>query len=201
MTVTDQSTLQVALRSAMAGVCTPVSVVTTVENGLAHGTTVSAFSSLSMDPPMVLVSLDASSELLARVRRCHTFGVNVLASHQSDVALRFATKGPDKFSGVAWNDERGAARLQGVAVWLACVVEEVLPGGDHFILLGRVLAADVTDGEPLTYHARSFGTHLRHAMASSDVIMTRSARRGGVVGENCGCRSGPGAAAACDAEQ
>ena len=158
--------LQAAFRTAMARVCTPVSVVTTVEDGRPHGTTVSAFVSLSMDPPMVLVSLDNGSDLLAMVRRTGTFGVNVLAADQSAVALRFAGKGPDKFRGADWSGECGAARLDGVAAWLACTVGQIVEGGDHQVLLGNVVAAEATEIEPLTYHARTFGTHLRHVKAS-----------------------------------
>src|SRR3954469_19110691 len=85
--------LQTSFRNVMAGVCTPVSVVTTIADGRPHGTTVSAFASLSMDPPMVQVSLDHGSELLALVRDSGTFGLNVLSSGQSALATMFATKG------------------------------------------------------------------------------------------------------------
>src|SRR6185437_14951559 len=83
---------------AMARVCTPVTVVTTFDRS-PHGTTVNAFASLSLDPPMVLVSLDQRSELLARLTRSGPFGINVLSSVQSDLSMRFARKGPDTFDG------------------------------------------------------------------------------------------------------
>jgi flavin reductase (DIM6/NTAB) family NADH-FMN oxidoreductase RutF len=164
--VTALSDLQAAFRAAMAGVCTPVSVVTTVEDGRPHGTTVSAFASLSMTPPMVLVSLDNGSDLLAIVQRTGNFGLNVLAYGQSALALRFAKKGPEKFSGAAWSAECGAARLDGVAAWVACTVGQIVEGGDHRVLLGNVVAAEAAEIEPLTYHARTFGTHMRDAEAS-----------------------------------
>jgi flavin reductase (DIM6/NTAB) family NADH-FMN oxidoreductase RutF len=162
----ELSSLQATFRSAMAGVCTPVSVVTTVEDGRPHGTTVSAFTSLSMAPPMVLVSLDAGSDLLRMVRRTGTFGINVLSSGQSELAIRFAKKGPDKFASVDWSSHHGSARLTGSATWVACSVAEVVAGGDHLILLGDVVAVDTAPAEPLTYHGRTFGTHLRHAEAA-----------------------------------
>jgi flavin reductase (DIM6/NTAB) family NADH-FMN oxidoreductase RutF len=140
--------------------------VTTVEDGRPHGTTVSAFASLSMTPPMVLVSLDNGSGLLAMVQRTGTFGLNVLAAGQSALALRFARKGPEKFSGADWSHEFGAARLAGVAAWVACTVDRIVEGGDHLVVLGNVVAAEATETDPLTYHARTFGTHLRHAEAS-----------------------------------
>lgn len=82
-----------AFRAAMAAVCTPVSVVTTMEDGLPYGTTVSAFTSLSLEPPMLLVSLDRNSDLLAMIRRTGRFGLNVLASSQPELAMNFARKG------------------------------------------------------------------------------------------------------------
>lgn len=156
------SEAQTAFRAAMARVCTPVAVVTTVEDGRPHGTTVSAFTSLSMTPPMVLVSLDTGSELLAMVQRTGAFGVNVLSAGQAGMALRFARKGSDKFTGARWTAADGAAKLGGASAWVACALTDVVAGGDHRILLGSVLNADATDLEPLTYHAQTFGTHLRH---------------------------------------
>ena len=151
----------------MAGVCTPVSVVTTIELfGQPYGTTVSAFTSLSMDPPMVLVSLDAGSSLLSMIERSGAFGVNVLAAEQAELALRFASKGPGRFTSIPWSNEQGAARLDGVAAWIGCTVADVHDGGDHRILLGHVVDVAATDREPLTYHARTFGTHRRHVAAS-----------------------------------
>ena len=146
-------------RAVMAGVATPVSVVTTLSDGAPHGTTVSAFASLSLSPPMVLVSLDRSSELLARLTGGSVFGVNVLGSDQAGLALAFARKGSDKFTGVDWVDDAGAPRLAGSPGWLSCTVAQLVQGGDHVIVLGEVRAADRRDAPPLTYHARTFGTH------------------------------------------
>src|SRR3954468_2305400 len=96
--------LQTIFREVMAGVCTPVAVVTAMSDGLPHGTTVSAFASLSMNPPMVLVSLDRGSELLSLIQQSRRFGVNVLGSTQSALALTFARKGGvGKFADVPWD--------------------------------------------------------------------------------------------------
>jgi flavin reductase (DIM6/NTAB) family NADH-FMN oxidoreductase RutF len=132
-------------RAVMAGVATPVSVVTTLTDGRPHGTTVSAFASLSMSPPMVLVSLDRSSELLARLAHGSVF------------------KGSGKFTGVDWVADAGAPRLTGSPGWLACTVSRLVEGGDHVIVLGEVQRAATTEAAPLTYHARTFGTHARVA--------------------------------------
>lgn len=143
----------------MARVCTPVSVVTTLDGDRPHGTTVSAFASLSLDPPMVLVSLDRGSDLLAVVRTTGRFAVNVLGREQAETAVRFARKGADKFHGVDWQVKVGMPRLAGVCGWLCCDVSDLVDGGDHVIALGTVTAAEAYPGEPLTYHARTFGTH------------------------------------------
>ena len=146
-------------RAVMAGVATPVSVVTTLTDGHPHGTTVSAFASLSMTPPMVLVSLDRGSELLARLAVDSVFGVNVLGSGQAALALAFARKGSDKFAGVDWVAEDVAPRLTGSPGWLACTVSQLVAGGDHVIVLGDVRVVVREDFVRLTYHARTFGTH------------------------------------------
>ncbi len=143
----------------MANVAQPVTVITVRERGTPYGTTVGAFTSLSMEPPMVLVCLDRRSDLLAVLRRAGRFGVNVLGSSHSELALRFAKKGTDKFLGVAWDDQDGLPRLGGAPGWLACDVADLVDGGDHVIVLGTVLAAQAAHVEPLTYHRRSFGTH------------------------------------------
>lgn len=148
-----------AFRDVMAGVCTPVSVVTAMDRERPHGTTVSAFASLSMDPPMVLVALDRGSDLLALVRRGGAFGVNVLGSAQPEIAKRFARKGSAKFDGVSWCSSSGLPRLAGCAGWLACGLRELVDGGDHVIALGDVRVAESSPCAPLTYHAREFGTH------------------------------------------
>ncbi|MEC3974493.1 flavin reductase family protein [Amycolatopsis sp. H20-H5] len=160
--VGSPATLAVRFRQAMATLCTPVTVVTGMDGDRPHGTTVSAFGSLPMDPTMVTVALDRGSALLAMVRRTRRFGVNVLGSDQSDLALRFARKGTDKFVGVEWHAAEGLPRLTGTQTWLSCDAAELVDGGDHVIALGLVTEIDTVPTSPLTYCARSFGTHLDH---------------------------------------
>jgi hypothetical protein len=106
-------------RAAMTQVATPVSVVTTVHAGTAYGTTVSAFLSLSMHPPMVLVSLDTGSNLLAALQPGSPLGVNVLAADQGALARQFATKNENKFAGIEWQLRAGAPCLPDLHVWIA----------------------------------------------------------------------------------
>lgn len=143
----------------MASVCTPVSVVTTIDGDRPHGTTVSAFTSLSMDPPMILVALDRASALLALVREHRMLGLNILSSEQATLAAGFARKGDDKFAGVEWTLRAGVPHITGAAGWLAGEVTDLVDGGDHVIALVRVGELAVGEGLPLTYHNRTFGTH------------------------------------------
>ncbi|MEV4036324.1 flavin reductase family protein [Streptomyces umbrinus] len=147
-------------RQTMAQAAGSVAAVTALDGVRPHGTTVSAFLSLSMTPPLIAVALNSDSNLLALIRSTGRFGVNMLAVEQSAIATRLSGKGPDKFEGLSWSLDHGLPRLPGSAGWVAAVVEDFLPGGDHEIVVGAVLDSEVAaDIAPLTYHQRTFGTH------------------------------------------
>ncbi|MFC9624014.1 flavin reductase family protein [Streptomyces sp. NPDC056930] len=148
-----------AFRDVMATVPGPVAVVTAMDGKRPHGTTVSAFASLSLAPPMVLVSLDKRSKLLAIIRRTGRFGLNVLGGHQAGLADTFARSGRDKFDGVDWTPSAGLPRLPHSPGWVACEVADIVAAGDHAVLLAHAVASGVGEGSALTYHRRSFGTH------------------------------------------
>ncbi|TVZ07040.1 flavin reductase [Trebonia kvetii] len=150
-------------RDTLARVPTPVTVVTSHIDRKPHGTTVSAFTSLSLDPPMILVSLDQTSSLLKIITESGRFGVNVLASGQASLATTFARKGDDKFDGVAWYMDHDAPRLAGKGQWLVCHADQQITAGDHVIIIGLVVHADTHSFEPLLYRQRAFGTvtHIR----------------------------------------
>jgi len=143
----------------MAEVCTPVTVITAERGGRPYGTTVSAFTRLSADPPMIAVALHQSSDLLGVISGTGAFGVNVLGAGQADLAVNFARKGgPGKFAGITWQADTGSPRLPGAAAFLACRVVQLISAGDHHVVLAGVVAADSTRCAPLTYHRRAFGT-------------------------------------------
>lgn len=146
-------------RNVMASVCAPVTVVTTLTAGRPYGSTVSAFASLSLEPPMVSVALDRRSNLLAAIQTSGTFGVNVLHRDHQAIATRFAQSDVDRFAGVEWAIANDVPRLTGAGGWIACEVASAVEGGDHVLLLGAVVDAIDTDLEPLTYAHRTFGTH------------------------------------------
>jgi flavin reductase (DIM6/NTAB) family NADH-FMN oxidoreductase RutF len=150
-------------RDLMAGVCAPVTVVTTADQDGPHGATVSSFASLSLRPPLVSIALDRGSGLLARILGAGRFGVNVLGSAQDDLALLFARRGEDRFGQTPWTASHGLPRLDGAASWAVCDLAQVIEGGDHLLLVGMVTHAAPTQASPLVYGHRTFGTHSRFA--------------------------------------
>jgi flavin reductase (DIM6/NTAB) family NADH-FMN oxidoreductase RutF len=148
-----------AFKDAMAAVCGPVTVMTTSCDGDPFGTTVSAFWSLSLRPPMVGLALANDSELLSRLRATRRLGVNLLADGQQNLALNFARKGGAKFDGIAWTADDGLPRLTEAPVWLACEVRQFVPAGDHAVLVAAVTGIARRPALPLVYAQRAFGTH------------------------------------------
>ena len=156
------STLEMEFRAAMRHVASPVAVVTTYADERPHGSTVSAFMSLSMEPPMLLVSLDNRSALLTLLTVGSPVGVNILASGQSEVATLFATRGADRFGSVGWSLRDGCPALDDTHAWVATRVSRLVPAGDHTLVLADVIGAAHDTREPLVYHQRVYGTHLPH---------------------------------------
>ncbi|MGW5664206.1 flavin reductase family protein [Streptomyces sp. NPDC003758] len=144
---------------AMARVPGPVVVTTTVDAaGRRWGFTASSFVSLSLAPPLVTVSLDKKASTHAAFTTADFFMVNVLAHDQSDIARRFATSGVDRFAaGDTVTLERGLPGIPEAVVRLACRMHDVVDGGDHSILIGRVLdCVTSVDREALVYVDRAF---------------------------------------------
>lgn len=143
----------------MSQLAAAVAIVTTGSATDPHGTTVSAFMSLSLDPPMVLVSLDQRSSLLALLAEGASIGINVLSTEQNVLARRFAAKGVDRFAGVEWQMTDGAPQLAGNHTWVAGSVARMIEAGDHVLVLVNVENTDVNTNCPLLYWQREFGTH------------------------------------------
>jgi flavin reductase (DIM6/NTAB) family NADH-FMN oxidoreductase RutF len=104
----------------------------------------------------VMVALDRGSDLLKELQSSMKFGINVLAAGQEDVGLGCARKGEDKFKGVSWEDDDDLPRIHGTAAWVACEVQEFIPGGDHLIVVGLVKRCEALEEAPLLYHRRTF---------------------------------------------
>ena len=151
-------------RDLMAGVCAPVTVVTTMTDGAPAGTTVSSFASLSLDPPLVSVAFDRGSALLRQIQSARRFGVNILGQAQSELAMTFARPGTDRFAAADWFPDDGLPRLADAAGWMVCDLDRCIEAGDHLLLFGLVRAASsLVDLPPLGYAHRTFGTHSRFA--------------------------------------
>lgn len=151
----DPAVFRRVIGSFMSGVV----VITASDGDEPYGMTVSAVSSLSMDPPMLLACLNATSRTQEVVTRTGAFAVNILAQGQGELAARFARSGlPDKFDGIGFRrGESGAPLLDGALAAVECRVVEVVTGGTHRVFLGRVRHAEATDGSPLAYFRGRFG--------------------------------------------
>lgn len=130
----------VAFRETLGHYPTGVAVVTGIDSeGAPAGMVVGSFTSVSLDPPLVAFLPTRDSSSFARLRTAKTFCVNVLASDQEPTCRRFASRVQDKFDGVSWTPAPGGAPiLEGAVSWIECAFEDVLEGGDHYIVLGRV---------------------------------------------------------------
>lgn len=146
-------------RSVIGRFPTGVSVVTASGPDGPVGMTANAITSLSLDPLLLLVCFDHGSRTLPVVRESGLFGVNILASGQRELAVLFASKLPeaDKFAGVSHELHDGIPVLAGSHAWIGCRLEELVPGGDHVIGIGAVIAAEVGEGEPLVWYRGAYG--------------------------------------------
>lgn len=149
-----------AFREAMSRFPSGVTVVTTVDDqGGRWGFTASAFASLSSNPTMVLVCLDCAADCHPVFTTGHRFAVSILAGHQKDLALRFASKGVDKFAGYRFHDGATGLPLAAESITsIECHTAQLIPGGDHTILIGVVESVHLGEGSPLIFYRRQFFT-------------------------------------------
>lgn len=149
-------------RRALGCFASGVTVVTTLhpQGGKPAGVTVSAFSSLSLDPPLVLFCLGEKTSCLGAFLEHGHFAINILAENQRDVSIRFASRGEDKWQGVAWEAGAGGVPvLPGCLATLECTLESALDGGDHKILIGRVVNLRYQEGGPPLLYFRGAYMH------------------------------------------
>ncbi|MER5177536.1 flavin reductase [Streptomyces sp. NPDC002896] len=136
---------------------TGVTVVTTDDDGTPKGLAVNAFSSISLDPPMVLVCVQRSSTTHPALHRASHLGISILAADQLDVAKIFASKGGDKFAGLSWTPgAHGAPLIDGACAQLEVEIGERLEAGSHTVFTGRVVSAHHDDLAPLVYSGGGF---------------------------------------------
>jgi flavin reductase len=146
---------QEAFKKALRGWTSGVTVVTSRSGDKVHGMTVSAFSSVSADPPLVLVCANRSSTTHGIIEEGGLFTVNILASHQQDVSNVFASSKHEdsRLQRVGWTEgETGAPLIDQALASLECRVASAHQEGSHTIYIGRVEAVHTSDAEPLVYY-------------------------------------------------
>jgi flavin reductase (DIM6/NTAB) family NADH-FMN oxidoreductase RutF len=142
------------LRRCFGHFATGVAVVTYRLNGEARGVTVNSFTSVSMDPPLVLVSI-ARSAKAAMSLGTGTFVINVLVANQLDLAMNFAGR-PKTALVVPWVETEGSPRLGGCMAWFECVPWQTIDAGDHVLFIGQVITHDSRSDEALLFHCGQF---------------------------------------------
>ena len=147
-------------RKIMGQFATGVTVVSTqLKNGETWGMTANAVTSLSLDPPLVLLAVVRDSQSHQQFSEGNCFALNILAADQQQLSDRFAYAGPKDFSGLdVTSATTGAPILKGVLGWVDCRVKEILPGGDHDIFIGEIVAGELGEGEPLLFFGGKYAS-------------------------------------------
>ncbi|MGB2712521.1 MAG: flavin reductase family protein [Conexibacter sp.] len=145
-------------RAVFGHFATGVAVITCAGASGTGGLTANAVCSVSLDPLLALVCFEQSARTLPLVREAGRFAVNVLRAGSEDVARVFASKVPEreKLSGVPHRLEAGMPILDCALAWIVCDVDQLVPAGDHEIAIGRVVAMDLTEGDPLLWYRGAY---------------------------------------------
>ncbi|WP_164525419.1 flavin reductase family protein [Siminovitchia acidinfaciens] len=147
-----------SFRNAIGHFTSGVSVITSQLDGQDYGITASAVSSVSLEPPMLLICVNQNTGTCNAIATSRFFTVNILEENQADTAKRFATPQPDKFQGVdASRTENGLLVLNESLTIFECEVAEEITGGTHSVFLGKVKSIKVSEKDPLVYYRGRFG--------------------------------------------
>lgn len=148
------------LRGAMGRFATGVTVVTLLDDqDVPQGFTVNSLTSVSLAPPLVLVCVDHSANILRCFSKNYAFTVNILSEEQEEISSQFASKTEDKFAGIAYEAGKlGPPRIQGCLGYLECRITNQYPGGDHVIFIGEVEVTELgpEGGKPLLFYAGKY---------------------------------------------
>jgi flavin reductase (DIM6/NTAB) family NADH-FMN oxidoreductase RutF len=145
-------------RRTCARFATGITVVTVADaTGKPHGMTVNSFSSVSLAPPLVLVSIDLRTAILSHFLSSPYFAINILAENQEHLSKKFSRSGSNRFHGVAWRAGGcGVPLLDGALAQLECSLTRTFEAGDHSVLIGEVRNASYNEGRPLVYFNSSY---------------------------------------------
>jgi flavin reductase (DIM6/NTAB) family NADH-FMN oxidoreductase RutF len=149
----NQSIDPLDLRRAFGAFATGVTIVTTADqNGDVFGFTANSFSSVSLDPPLVLVNIAKSAYGLQIFTEAAGFAVNILAEKQRELSNTFASRGADKFANASWSAKKtGSPVFDGVIAWFDCEFFQQVDAGDHVILIGKVVEYGYNSDSPLAF--------------------------------------------------
>ncbi|WP_449538555.1 flavin reductase family protein [Ferdinandcohnia sp. Marseille-Q9671] len=155
----DKNTKTQDFKAVMGNYPTGVTVVTTTdENGVPLGLTVNSFASVSLDPLLILWSIDKSVSTYDIFTKTDKFAVHVLAGDQADICTLFASKGTDRFGSCEWKmSDNDLPIIEGASGVLHCKTFQTIEAGDHTILIGEVVEIENYSKPPLLYHSRKFG--------------------------------------------
>lgn len=153
--MTNQTFNPREFRNSLARFATGVTVVTALENGKTHGMTANAFMSVSLDPPLVLVSLDNRSQMHRVLPMAGRYGISVLAEDQRTVSDHFAGRAAAD-ARIQFTNRAGAVLLDGAVAYFAVKVVDVHPAGDHTLYVGSVEYFEFRDDKPLLFYAGKY---------------------------------------------
>jgi 3-hydroxy-9,10-secoandrosta-1,3,5(10)-triene-9,17-dione monooxygenase reductase component len=141
-------------REVLGHFATGVTIITATDDGEPVGLAANSFTALSLDPPLVLFCVGNTSSTWPRIERAGTFAVNILGEGHEELSQLFASRGADRFSHTPWHaGVSGAPVLDEAIAYLDCALEAQYPGGDHTIVVGRVLDLDLREGaRPLLFY-------------------------------------------------
>lgn len=145
-------------RQVMSRFASGVTVVTAAFEGDLYGLTVSSFTSLSLDPPLALVCIDQRTRNYTALTQSGSFGINILAADQANLSSHFAGPNKDRWEDIVFQagSITGVPLLTGALAAMECRVAQLLPGGDHTIVVGEIVAAVADEGEPLLYYRAGY---------------------------------------------
>ena len=157
-------------RRVLGSFCSGVTVVAALGREGPLGLTCQAFASLSLDPPLILISPSRASVTWPEIRRIGRFCISILAEEHQPVSVQMACSGTDKFTGIPWDQTPlGSPRVTGAAAWLDCTLKAEHDGGDHTVVIAAVhhLSAD-PDARPLLYHHGRYAQLARSTPAPAN---------------------------------
>jgi flavin reductase (DIM6/NTAB) family NADH-FMN oxidoreductase RutF len=147
-----------AFLRACAQFSTGVAIATVLDtSGTPHGMTINSFTSVSLEPPLVLICIDHKARILGHFLTSELFAINILRENQQALSERFATPADDRFGAVEWvPGETGMPLIPGALATLECAVFQRDQAGDHTVLIGEVVSAVRHDGRPLLYFSSAY---------------------------------------------